>query len=128
MPSGLCGILCSSDLIQVRQLRFSPCLPITESLFRREFRMKVLLAVFCLLPGLLIAENALWNPINLAGRKTISLDGTWHAIVDPYETGLNARFYENRKPKTASELVEYNFDTSDTLKVPGDWNTQRESL
>src|SRR5205085_510243 len=26
------------------------------------------------------------------------------------------------------DLVEYDFDTSETLKVPGDWNTQREGL
>jgi beta-glucuronidase len=65
---------------------------------------------------------------NLPGRTTISLDGTWNAIVDPYETGLGSRFYENAKAKSPSDLVEYNFDTAGTLQVPGDWNTQREAL
>jgi len=32
------------------------------------------------------------------------------------------------KPRDASDRVEYDFDTSPTLEVPGDWNTQRESL
>jgi beta-glucuronidase len=65
---------------------------------------------------------------NIPGRTRQNLDGNWNVIVDPYETGLGARFYENRKPKDPSDLVEYNFDISGTLKVPGDWNTQRETL
>jgi beta-glucuronidase len=65
---------------------------------------------------------------NIGARTTISLDGTWNTIVDPYETGLSSRFFENAKPKTKSELVEYDFDHSPKLRVPGDWNSQRESL
>ena len=65
---------------------------------------------------------------NVSGRTTISLDGTWNTIIDPYETGLGNRFYENAKPKTKSDLVEYDFEHSPKLHVPGDWNTQRESL
>jgi beta-glucuronidase len=83
---------------------------------------------------LLFGASALAQPApsslitNIPGRKTVTLDGTWNVIVDPYESGFNSRFYENRKQKDKSELVEYDFDTSGTLKVPGDWNTQRESL
>jgi beta-glucuronidase len=65
---------------------------------------------------------------NAGGRTAISLDGTWNTIVDPYESGLGSRFYENAKPKTKSDLIEYDFDRSPKLRVPGDWNTQRESL
>jgi beta-glucuronidase len=65
---------------------------------------------------------------NVAGRTTISLDGNWNTIIDPYETGLGNRFYENAKPKTKADLVEYDFERSPKLHVPGDWNTQRESL
>ncbi len=65
---------------------------------------------------------------NIPARNTISLSGVWQVIVDPYETGLSDRFYENRQPKDKQDLVEYNFDASGTLKVPGDWNSQRESL
>jgi beta-glucuronidase len=65
------------------------------------------------------------NPDN---RTTISLDGTWNSIVDPYESGISSRFYENAKPKSKSELIEYDFDSSPKLKVPGDWNTQRDAL
>src|SRR5271156_1988610 len=66
--------------------------------------------------------------VNLHARTTISLNGAWRVIIDPYETGLQYRYYENRKPKDKQELVEYDFDASGTLNVPGDWNSQRESL
>jgi beta-glucuronidase len=74
--------------------------------------------------------------INAYHRETISLNGKWHIIIDPYEAGFfdyryeesSNGFFKNAKPKDKSGLVEYNFDTSDTLNVPGDWNTQRESL
>ncbi len=95
--------------------------------------MKVFRA-FLLLAALLATCFALAAPApsnliaNIPARIRVNLDGNWNAIVDPFETGLNSRFYENRKPKDPSELVEYDFDASGTLKVPGDWNTQRESL
>jgi beta-glucuronidase len=75
---------------------------------------------------------------NIGARQTTSLNGAWQAIVDPYDVGAydyharlltnNNAFYKNYKPQSPSELVEYDFDTSSQLNVPGDWNTQRESL
>jgi beta-glucuronidase len=75
---------------------------------------------------------------NTQGRHSMSLNGAWQAIVDPYDVGdldyraqpltNNSAFYKNHKPQSQSELVEYDFDTSGLLNVPGDWNTQRESL
>src|SRR5215813_8067079 len=61
-------------------------------------------------------------------RQSVSLDGTWNVIVDPYESGLSSRYFENAKPKSKSDLIEYDFDRSQKLQVPGDWNTQRNSL
>jgi beta-glucuronidase len=69
-------------------------------------------------------------------RTSMSLDGDWHVIVDPYATGLTdfhgkARpdgFEHRRERKDRGELIEYSFANSPTLRVPGDWNTQRESL
>jgi hypothetical protein len=76
--------------------------------------------------------------ININGREHISLDDQWQVIVDPYDAGAvdyhaqplrgNSAFYKNYKPQSKSELVEYDFDNSGQLRVPGDWNTQRESL
>ena len=65
---------------------------------------------------------------NISNRATVSLNGPWHIIVDPYETGLHARFYENAKPKDKHDLIEYDFDKSNVLNVPGDWNSQRKDL
>jgi beta-glucuronidase len=65
---------------------------------------------------------------NVSSRTTISLDGTWNTIVDPYETGFNSHYYEGDKSQTKSGLIEFDFERSAKLHVPGDWNTQRESL
>ena len=75
---------------------------------------------------------------NIEGRSTTSLNGQWQVIVDPYDVGAvdyhahalqgNGAFYKNYKPQSKSELVEYDFDTSGRLNVPGDWNTQRTAL
>ncbi len=65
---------------------------------------------------------------DIPNRATISLNGPWQAIVDPYETGLNARFYLNAKAKDKQELLEYDFDKSDVLNVPEDWNSQKKEL
>jgi beta-glucuronidase len=65
---------------------------------------------------------------NVSGRSTVSLDGAWRAIVDPFENGKSAGFFRNEKPRNKSDRVEYSFDASPVLNVPGDWNTQREQL
>jgi beta-glucuronidase len=69
-------------------------------------------------------------------RHTINLDGSWHYIVDPYQTGyINYRyqrttqgFFLNRQARRPDELIEYNFATSTALQVPGDWNSQDARL
>ena len=71
-----------------------------------------------------------------AARPGQSLDGDWHVIVDPFENGFydyrqqpKARgYFKNDKPRSRSDLIEYDFDRSPTLRVPGDWNTQRPEL
>ncbi len=75
---------------------------------------------------------------NIGGRTVTSLDGQWQVIVDPYDVGSldyraqplknNSAFFKNYKPQSKSELVEYDFATAGHLNVPGDWNTQRDSL
>lgn len=74
----------------------------------------------------------------------ITLNGEWRSIIDPYETGFydyrwaqrdldnkpsrSEAFFLDVKPENPSERVEYDFDASPTLNVPGDWNTQRPEL
>jgi beta-glucuronidase len=96
-----------------------------------------LLAVLCLLT---IAGPAYGQsrPLitNVRARQVMSLNGTWQAIVDPYETGyldhlsrpLTTGYWTNRKPQDRTDRVEYDFDDSGRLLVPSDWNSQREEL
>ena len=74
---------------------------------------------------------------NIESRKVTSLIGLWQAIVDPLENGYyNHRYqpkerdgyFENKKPSSPTDLVEYDFDSDIELMVPGDWNTQMEKL
>ncbi|HET6979281.1 MAG TPA: glycoside hydrolase family 2 TIM barrel-domain containing protein [Pyrinomonadaceae bacterium] len=90
--------------------------------------------ILLLLLGLVPCVRA--QIVNTEGRKTVGLNGQWQVIVDPYESGFyNYRYqpsdngyFKNAKPKNKSELIEYDFDKSPTLKVPGDWNTQSDQL
>jgi beta-glucuronidase len=96
-----------------------------------------LLAISLSFPGLVLGQA---TPLiaNTGARRTVYLDGQWQVIVDPYDVGFlnyrsrpltnNNAFFKNYKPQSPSELVEYDFDTSGHLYVPGDWNTQRDSL
>lgn len=91
----------------------------------------------------LLVVPALWAapaPIILTGadrRPTISLDGDWASIVDPYFSGLFSFHHQeradgwflNQKAKPGDPFpTEYDFSQASKLKVPADWNTQRESL
>jgi beta-glucuronidase len=93
--------------------------------------------VLLVLPQLLLptahADLAIQNP---QAFPSISLDGQWDRIVDPYENGYYNHRYEesprgyflNARPNNPSDLVEYDFDASPKLNVPGDWNTQEDRL
>ena len=64
---------------------------------------------------------------NIDARTIQNLDGRWHYIIDPYETGNNS-FYKNMEQQFKSDLIEYDFAKSPTLNVPGDWNSQNDKL
>jgi beta-glucuronidase len=100
------------------------------------------LPVFLLLVAagrLLASEPSALNP---AARQVVSLNGPWNAIVDPYDNGYydyrrqpldenphpTSGYFLDRKPADKSELIEYNFDTSQVLAVPRDWNSQDPKL
>jgi len=105
-------------------------------------KIKIIVTVLFILSitHLFSQENLL---INVYNRPSTSLNGEWNYIVDPYENGFynyrlepfenqenpgNGAFFINAKPKDKSDLIEYDFDKSPTIKVPGDWNTQKENL
>ena len=97
--------------------------------------MKV--GVFCVFLLVCAAARA-QSPLiaNAGGRQGLSLDGRWQTIIDPYENGFyDYRYQESpngyfrdAKPKSPSDLVEYDFDNSPQMYVPGDWNSQDERL
>ena len=101
---------------------------------RRFFEVSCVLCFLCL-P--LVAQEP--RPTLLVGsdlRPSISLNGDWHVIIDPYDNGyydfrMQPRpdgYFLNQQPDVSGKLVEYDFSKSATLKVPGDWNSQRDSL
>ncbi|WP_237487865.1 glycoside hydrolase family 2 protein [Hufsiella arboris] len=92
------------------------------------------------LTGLLFAvsaANAQTNLItNIGDRKTLSLNGAWQYIVDPYETGfydyrykeLNEKngdaYWNTDVPENKTAKKEHGYIDKYTLQVPGDWNHQ----
>jgi beta-glucuronidase len=74
---------------------------------------------------------------NADNRSPITLNGDWHYIVDPYFRGFYSFHHEemkngyflNQHGKVGDiDIVEYDFAKAPTLKVPGDWNTQKDAL
>ena len=76
-------------------------------------------------------------------RTTVSLDGKWHYIIDPYQNGYydyrrlphdnrenpgSGAYFTNAKPTSKSDRIEYSFDDSPTLRIPGEWGTQVPEL
>src|SRR5690606_30528233 len=47
---------------------------------------------------------------------------------DQSENPDKSAYFLNSKPKDKSDRIEYDFDASETLIVPGDWNSQDEKL
>jgi len=101
----------------------------------RYSAVPLVLCLMPLAPGTSRAqETALIT--NVTGRPTTSLNGAWQRIVDPFETGYYDYryqpradgYFQARTPTDRSDLVEYDFDASPRLQVPGDWNSQEERL
>lgn len=99
---------------------------------------KILLLLFITLSTVITAQEVEYSDLlqNIDSRKKTSLNGMWDIIVDPLENGYyNHRlqpkdngYFKNAKMQSPSDLIEYNFDTSAQLMVPGDWNTQLDKL
>ena len=105
-----------------------------------KFVASLCLGGSCLVAALTRADNI----PDLFLHGGVSLNGEWKTIVDPYESGFYdyrwsqrdkgtnpsraETFYLDVKPADAGERVEYDFDQSPSLKVPGDWNTQKREL
>jgi beta-glucuronidase len=102
----------------------------------------VLLLLGSVVGHTLRAQSALLQ--NAPARRVLSLNGSWNYIIDPYENGFydyrreafdqsksgKGGYYDNQKPSSTqeAELIEYDFDKSAALQVPGDWNSQDPKL
>lgn len=65
---------------------------------------------------------------NVYDRNTVSLNGTWEAIIDPYDVGVNKQIFDNRIAQKNEEFFEYAWEGGLQLEVPGDWNHQTDLL
>ncbi|MBT3802808.1 MAG: beta-glucuronidase, partial [Bacteroidetes bacterium] len=103
--------------------------------------LTLIMAILLSVPEDLTANDKLL--INAYNRSSQSLDGQWNYIIDPYENGYynyryepfekqkypgKGAFFLNSKSNNKSDLIEYDFDKSATITVPGDWNTQKKEL
>jgi len=100
----------------------------------------ILLYITCCIATRSAAQQPLLQ--NIFNRVYTNLDGKWNYIIDPYENGYyNYRhepydqtpaatggFYDDKKQTSNNDLVEYDFDLSPSMQVPGDWNSQDEKL
>ena len=99
-------------------------------------RAPLFVAIILCLHITVAAQQSIPLITNVPGRNTINLNGSWQVIIDPYETGYyDYRFqprgdgyFKNTKPQSPSDLIEYDFDSSQQLQVPGDWNSQDQRL
>ena len=101
--------------------------------------MKNILMTLCLAAGSCLSLQAQEIPLvnNIYGRPhTTTLNGQWNYIVDVQERGFydyrmredRNGFFRDAHQRSKIDLVEYNFDTSPQMAVPGDWNTQDSRL
>ena len=101
----------------------------------RPIRKFFIAVVGLILPMMAVAETL---PViqNVNAYESMSLNGQWNYIVDVQEEGyydyrMNPTrwgFFVNAKPQKPEDLIEYDFDKSPTMQIPGDWNTQDERL
>lgn len=73
---------------------------------------------------------------NVQAYESMSLNGEWKYIVDVQEEGYydyrrkpySQGFFCNAKPQRPEDLIEYDFESSPSMQIPSDWNTQDERL
>ncbi|MEM9896000.1 MAG: glycoside hydrolase family 2 TIM barrel-domain containing protein [Bacteroidota bacterium] len=106
-------------------------------------RRSLVFGLLCLPLLLFSQQHLIYNAYN---RASTSLNGNWKYVVDPYETGYrNHRnwepfdqiestkasakpYYTDKQIEERWDRVEYNFELSDEIQVPGDWNSQEQKL
>ena len=102
--------------------------------------MKTILSILMLMVGMVFPQAWAGEKLpliqNVNAYETMLLNGEWNYIVDVQEEGyydyrmkpMQWGFFLNAKPQKPEDLIEYDFDKSPTMRIPGDWNTQDERL
>lgn len=98
--------------------------------------MKKLLVILACIYTCNICIQAATTLQNVYARNIESISGLWEYIPDPFDNGyydyrLNVNkngFFKNYQARNKSDMVEYAFDPTRVLAVPGDWNTQADEL
>lgn len=101
---------------------------------------------FLILASLSLTNEILAQSLQITtvdNRVSTSLNGEWKYLIDPYENGFynyrlqpfdemdnppKSAYFTDSKPADKTELLEYDWDTSPSISVPGDWNHQFENL
>ena len=121
-----------------KQMKKSLCLSafVAKNIINK-FTMKKILTLLFLTSFAIGQSQGLIS--NVPNRNTTSLNGVWNYIIDPYQTGFysfhldqydkqekpaKGAFFTNYHAQNKQELVEYDFDKSPTITIPGDWNSQ----
>ncbi len=92
-------------------------------------------AISSVIPGFSAHAETI-NITNADARAGQSLDGEWAYIVDPVAIGDTSilgtpnkdGFFNDAKARGPGDLLEYDFDVSPALTIPGTWTEQKEDL
>ena len=102
--------------------------------------MKTILSILMLMAGMVFPQAWAGEKLpliqNVNAYETMLLNGEWNYIVDVQEEGyydyrmkpMQWGFFLNAKPQKPEDLIEYDFNKSPKMRIPGDWNTQDERL
>jgi beta-glucuronidase len=107
--------------------------------------MKSLISKYCIFFIVYCTQQIFSQELipNVKNQTTTLLNGEWNYIIDPYETGYysfhhdaydqqrsfqKAAFFNNYHVQNKQELVEFDFDKSPSMTIPGDWNSQNPML
>jgi beta-glucuronidase len=95
-------------------------------------------SLFFILPLFSLAAAAQQTTllVDVDHRPQTSLNGPWHYMADPYHDGWGNNpdhpspngYAKNAHYVPGGPLQQYDFARSPTLNVPGDWNSQKDSL
>ena len=92
--------------------------------FRLQQLPLIIIALLAVFNTPVSAQDFMTNPY---GRNNTLLNGNWQVVVDWYNRGEHLGIAQDKKITKPTDFIEYSF-SNQTLKVPGDWNSQDPHL